>query len=223
MAKRKARVICVIARKGGVGKTTTAISVAAILATTAETILVDLDSQGSAAMSLGCDMATGAAELVSREPVELSRVDGLKLDVAPGNARLVTLAMSRVEVLRELPHRHIVVDCASSEKIGAVLEALQPDVVLVVTTKENASKAMMPGALELAKQHCSRVAIVQNKLNKNAIAKEATILRKHFGLKVFSIRTDISTFERLTIRQLPITAAPKSKAHADMKRVTQWL
>jgi len=53
-------VVAVVNRKGGVGKTTTAVSVAAALALTGHrTLLVDLDPQGSAGRSLAIDVADG--------------------------------------------------------------------------------------------------------------------------------------------------------------------
>jgi chromosome partitioning protein len=53
-------VVAVVNRKGGVGKTTTAVSIAAALALTGHrTLLVDLDPQGSAGRSLAIDVADG--------------------------------------------------------------------------------------------------------------------------------------------------------------------
>ena len=46
-------VISIINNKGGVGKTTTAVSLAAALARDDRVLLIDLDSQASASLSLG--------------------------------------------------------------------------------------------------------------------------------------------------------------------------
>jgi len=73
------RKIAVALSKGGVGKTTTAVSLAAGLARAEKRVLlVDVDTQGQAAKALGCDPPAGLAELVQGE---------ISVDEAIGSAR----------------------------------------------------------------------------------------------------------------------------------------
>lgn len=60
--------LAVALSKGGVGKTTTAVNMAAGLARAGQNVLlVDVDTQGQAAKALGCDPPAGLAELVQGE------------------------------------------------------------------------------------------------------------------------------------------------------------
>ena len=73
----KAKVICVTNQKGGVGKTTTAVSLAHGLARKGKTVLlIDLDPQGQVATALGMNPKSGAFYLLTmgRTPQEMSFV-----------------------------------------------------------------------------------------------------------------------------------------------------
>ncbi len=62
------RKVAVALSKGGVGKTTTAVNLAAGLAAHGQRVLlVDSDTQGQAARALGCQASAGLAEVVSAE------------------------------------------------------------------------------------------------------------------------------------------------------------
>lgn len=99
-------IIALVNNKGGVGKTTSAVSLAAGIAAEGHRVLLaDLDAQGSASLSLGisrADLQPGSAEAVLEgHPIkEAIRPGGVKgLDILPGSMKLASadLALSDVK------------------------------------------------------------------------------------------------------------------------------
>ena len=83
------RKIAIANRKGGVGKTTTAVNVAAGLALAGiRTLLIDTDSQGHCSRSLGTDGSAGLAALLNGDKVEPKEVRS-NLYLIPGGRELV--------------------------------------------------------------------------------------------------------------------------------------
>ena len=99
------KIIAVVNNKGGVGKTTSAVNLAAGIAAGKRVLLADLDAQGSASLSLGLtrgDLSPGTAEVILeglpiREAIRPSSVKGL--DILPGSMALASadLALSVVK------------------------------------------------------------------------------------------------------------------------------
>jgi len=102
------KIIAIANQKGGVGKTTTCINLAASLAATHKNVLlIDLDPQGNATMGSGidknstefttCDLLLGEVSLVDL----VIKNDDIEYDVLPGNGDLTAAEVA----LMEMPNR----------------------------------------------------------------------------------------------------------------------
>jgi len=125
-----ANLIAILNQKGGVGKTTTAINLAAYLAKTGHSVLlVDLDPQGNSTSGLGLDKQTLAATLYDvlflRSDVNMTTQKiNKKLDVLPANANLAGAEVELVNLpgrelmlrsaLHGLAYDFILIDCPPS-------------------------------------------------------------------------------------------------------------
>jgi chromosome partitioning protein len=209
-----ARIIAVANQKGGVGKTTTAVNLAASLAAAEQrTLLVDADPQGNATSGLGIDRGQiqrttydALLDLASTKEAILHGIQFKSLDLIPATADLAAAEIELVDVEhREHAMRRaldqvrdnydfILIDCPPSLGLITVNMLATADGVLIPLQCEYF-------ALEGLSQLMNTIQLVQRSLNERVVVdgvlltmydarlnlsrQVAADAREYFGTKVF--------------------------------------
>lgn len=250
-AAKGPRVLAVLNQKGGTGKTTTSVSLAAGLAEQGHrTLLVDLDAQGNVGVSLGLRGQRGVYHLLvdGVSARELVIPVGQNLDVitadqslaaaevelvnAPERAKV--LARRMADVLRgDLGYAFVILDCAPSLSIlnqnalvfaRSVLVPVACDYLSLVGVRQ------VLRTLEQVKKSLLTPVEIVGVLptlydRRNNISKESlAALRGYFKDKTLDpIRSDVRLKEAPSHKKSIFEYAPESKGAADYARLVTRL
>ncbi len=209
------KVICIANQKGGVGKTTTAINLAASLATAEKkTLLIDCDSQGNASSGVGIDKDSVRTKnlyhsLIGKVPLK-EVIVGTQipyLDVAPTDQNLIGIEVEFVNLeerekkLRNLlknldiPYDFIIIDCPPSLGFLTLNALVAADVVIVPLQCEYFAMeglGHLLNTLKLVKARLNPALIMGGILLtmfdvRNLLSHRVSEdVRKHFGARVFN-------------------------------------
>jgi chromosome partitioning protein len=218
-------ILAVINNKGGTGKTTSAVNLAAALAMKGRrTLLIDLDSQASASLSLGIDRAgfkpsisdvilegRGLAGTIRKTAVEgLDLVTGspdladadLQLSKMTGRENRLKDAIAPIRA----DYDFIILDCPPSLGLLAVNSMVAADAFIIPTPPEYLALEGLVGLMEaVQKIHegigdaCRLLGILLTKVDhRRKVTEEIVqVIRGHYRDQVFrtEIRVDVRLIE----------------------------
>ncbi len=216
-------ILAVINNKGGTGKTTTAVNLAAALAMKdKKTLLIDLDSQGSASLSMGIDRTAFAPSIADailagkplKPIIRGTAVEGLDLvtgtpdlanaDLAlvsrPGRERCLKVAIEPIRMIYE----YVILDCPPSLSMLSVNAMVAADAFIIPTPPEYLSLEGLVGLMDAVQKihegigdHCRLLGILLTKVDRRRKVTDEIIhvIRDHYKNQVF--RAEVGVDVRL--------------------------
>jgi chromosome partitioning protein len=211
--KPQSRIICIANQKGGVGKTTSAVNLAACLAATErQTLLVDIDPQGNATSGVGIDKASLKRTVYDAlindvDPCELIVDTGHPfLHIIPSNSDLAGAELElATEIGREHKLKHVL--AALAEKYRYIVIDCPPSLsLLTINAMTAANSVLIPlqcefYAMEGFSQILRTIKLIQKMVNpqltiegilltmydaRGNLSKDvAEEIRMHFPVQVF--------------------------------------
>jgi chromosome partitioning protein len=249
---RRARRIAILNQKGGTGKTTTAVNLAAGVAERGHpTLLIDTDAQGNVGVSLGVAGERSLYHVLidGVDPCEAAVPVRKHLDVITSDA---TLAAAEIALARQSPEQRsrvmtrrlnlmsvsrrydlVVIDCGPSLNLLNQNALSYADEVIIPVTCDYLALVGVKQVLKTIKDverhlgHAVRVSAVLPTFydGRTRLAREVLeTLQGHFKHKCLEpIRLNTRLAEAPSHRKTIFEYAPSSHGAADYNRVVDWL
>lgn len=249
---RRARRIAILNQKGGTGKTTTAVNLAAGVAERGhKVLLIDTDAQGNVGVSLGVSGERSLYHVLveGTDPVEVAVPVRSHLDVITSNgtlaaaeiwlarqnadqrSRIMTQRLNRMHVSRR--YDYVVLDCGPSLNLLNQNALSYADEVVIPVTCDYLALVGVKQVLRTIKDierhlhHAVRISAVLPTFydGRTRLAREVLeTLQTHFETKCLApIRLNTRLAEAPSHRKTIFEYAPQSHGAEDYNRVVDWL
>ena len=231
-------ILAIINNKGGTGKTTSAVNLAAALASKGKrSLLIDLDSQASASLSLGIERAAFSPSvancMLDRRPLPIRETSTPGLDLVTGSPDLANADIQLASVagrekrLKDAiasvrgEYSYIVLDCPPSLSMLSVNAMVAADAFIVPTPPEYLALEGLVGLMDAVDlihrgigDKCALMGILLTKVDRRrrVTSEIVNVIRRHYGDRVFKseIGVDVRLVEAPSFGQSIFEYASRS-------------